>query len=84
MVTVTPLKSFEHNGIRRKGVPFDCSETTANALKRSKLVSFGEAMDANPSKAAAPSSALLPVLPSPQTIAKPSASGAKKGRKKKQ
>lgn len=84
MITVTPLKSFDHNGIKRKGVPFECSEPTANALKRCKLVSFGEVLDSNPSEPVAPSSASLPALPSTQTTVKPSGNGAKRGRKKKQ
>lgn len=84
MVTVIPLKSFDHNGLRRKGVPFECSGPTANALKRSKLVSFGEVLDANPSEPVVPSSASLPAPPSPQTTVKPSIGGAKRGRKKKQ
>lgn len=84
MVTVTPLKSFDHEGPRKKGVPFPCSEATANALKRSKLVSFGEVLDSNPLEPVAPLSALPPVLPSQQTIVKPSGNGAKRGRKKKQ
>ena len=92
MITVTPLKSFDHNGTRRKGVPFECSEPTANALKRCKLVSFGEVLDSNPSEPAAPSSASLPAPALPQTIAKQLESGdvkvttklkKKPGRKKK-
>lgn len=84
MVIVTPLKSFDHNGVRRKGVPFECSMQTATALQRAKLVTLGEAMEENPLETVEPSlSASLPVLPSPQTIAKPSNIGAKRGRKKK-
>ena len=85
MVIVTPLKSFDHNGVRRKGVPFECSMQTATALQRAKLVNLGEAMEENPLETVEPSlaSASLPVLPSPQTIAKPSNIGAKRGRKKK-
>lgn len=87
---VTALKSFDHNGKVQRGAVFECSDIMARELERANLVSIDEESLTNPSLAACkPSSALPPVLPLPQTIAKPLESGeipklrGKPGRKKK-
>jgi len=83
---VTAIKSFDHNGRIRRGDVFECSEVTAKALKRSKLVEYEEVVS---TPLAAPLVSIASVLPAapalPQTIVKKSDSGAKKkpGRKKK-
>lgn len=50
MVTVTPLKNFDHNGRRNKGESFEVSEGTAKALERAKLVVIGHHTIINPYK----------------------------------
>ena len=90
---VTALKSFDHNGRITRGSVFECSDLTAHALKRAKLVLINDESEVNPSMAACiPPSALPPVPALPQTIAKQLESGdgkvttklkKKPGRKKK-
>lgn len=80
---VTALKSFDHNGIIRRGTVFECSEIVANALKRAKLVDLNEEPAVNPSMVVASlPSALPPALVLPQTIAKPLEDGEPKLKKK--
>ena len=80
---VTALKSFDHNGIIRRGTVFECSEIVANALKRAKLVDLNEEPAVNPSMAvASPPSASLPAPPLQQTIVKPLDVGEPKLKKK--
>ncbi len=81
---VTAVKTFEHNGIKKRGTVFEVSDVMAKALKRSKL--FEDESPSNPSKAACILPSALPPAPvSQQTIAKQSENGEKKkrGRKKK-
>lgn len=80
---VTALKSFDHNGRIIRGTVFECSDLTANALRRAKLVSCNEESAVNPTMAACiPPSALPPAPASPQTIAKPLDVGEPKLKKK--
>ena len=80
---VTALKSFDHNGRITRGSVFECSDLTAHALKRAKLVSINDESEVNPSMAACiPPSALPPAPLLPQTIAKPLEDGEPKLKKK--
>lgn len=80
MVDVIALKSFQHNGPRRRGDEFPVSEQHAQDLARKGLVKIqGETED--PSKAAGEKPSASPAArASRQKTAKPSAAGEKKRR----
>lgn len=83
MVMVTAICGFSHGSSRKRGECFEVSDSVAERLRRKGLVQYqgggAEASGLGPSSAAgAPSSASRAAQASPQTTAKPSASGGRK------
>lgn len=78
MPTVIAIQNFEHGGSRKIGDQFTVSDNHAAALALRGLVSIGR----DPIEATGTPQSASPVAQvSPQTIAKPSARGAKRPRK---